>query len=219
MVLMRIERAGAESIPYRVRIGVTGHRKLDDPAAVEALVKQSIDAEVEGLLPEDARLKMERARRAGTAAISFSVLSSLAEGADRVVARAVLSYPHAHLEAVLPMTLEDYMEDFATEASRKDFAKLLSQCNEPVLLRKRRIRDECSDAYGQEELRKDAYARAGRYVVDHCDVLVAIWDGEPTRDRGGTAEIVEYAQEQNRPVLRVWGDLFYALSRGESIDE
>lgn len=216
---MRIERAGAESIPYRVRIGVTGHRKLDNPAAVEALVKKSIDAEVEGLLPEDARRKMERARRAGTAAISYSVLSSLAEGADRVVARAVLSYPNARLDAVLPMTLEDYMEDFATEASRKDFAELLSQCSEPVLLRTRRIRDECSNADGQEELLKDAYARAGRYVVDHCDVLVAIWDGEPARDRGGTAEIVQYALERYRPVLRVWGDLFYVLSRGESIYE
>jgi hypothetical protein len=211
---MRIEAPGIESTPYRVRIGVTGHRKLDDPAAVEALVKKAIDAEIEGLLAENARQKMERARSAGTAAISFSVVSSLAEGADRVVARAVLDYPDARLEAVLPMAVEDYMEDFATEASRKEFAVLLSQCSEPVLLRTRSIREERNDARGQAELRRDAYAQAGRYIVDHCDVLVAVWDGEPSRDRGGTGEIVEYAIQQKHPVLHVWGGSFEALNRG-----
>jgi hypothetical protein len=213
---MGIERPGIESISCRVRIGVTGHRKLGDPAAVETLVKKAIDAEVEGLLAEDARREMKRARRTGTAAIPFSVLSSLAEGADRVVARAVLSYPDARLEAVLPMTLEDYLEDFTTEASRKEFAELLSRCSEPVLLRTRNIRDERSDAEGQAELRKNAYAQAGRYVVDHCDVLVAVWDGEPARGRGGTAEIVQYARERNRPIVRVWGGLYEVLNRCSS---
>jgi hypothetical protein len=211
---MRIEGSGIESISRRVRVGVTGHRKLDDPAAVEALVKRAIDAEIEGLLAEDARRKMEHARRAGTAAISFSVVSSLAEGADRVVARAVLSYPDARLEAVLPMIVEDFMEDFATEASRKEFAELLSQCSEPVVLRTRRIRDDCSDAEGLAELRRDAYALAGRFVVDHCDVLIAVWDGEPERGGGGTAEIVQYALGQNRPVLCMWDGRFEVLNRG-----
>jgi hypothetical protein len=36
-------------IPYRIRISATGHRNLDDPAAVQALVKHAIDAEVEKL--------------------------------------------------------------------------------------------------------------------------------------------------------------------------
>jgi hypothetical protein len=213
---MGIEKFDIESIPYRIRIGVTGHRKLDDPAAVEALVKKAIKAEVEGLLAGESRRNMERVRSAGPAAISFSVVSSLAEGADRAVTRAVLSYPHARLEAVLPMTLEDYLEDFATEASRKEFAELLSRCDEPVLLRTRSIRDERSDAGGQAELRKDAYAHAGRYVADHCDALIAVWDGELARDRGGTAEIVHYALQQNLPVLRVWGGSFEVLSRGKN---
>ncbi|MGA2456095.1 MAG: hypothetical protein ABSF85_00775, partial [Terriglobales bacterium] len=87
-----------ESIPYRIRIGVTGHRKLDDPAALQALVKKAIDAEVENLFPVESRRKIERVRRTGTTAISFRVLSPLAEGADRVVARAVLADPDARLD-------------------------------------------------------------------------------------------------------------------------
>jgi len=53
----------------------------------------------------------------------------------------------------------------------------------------------------------------GQYVVDHCDVLIAVWDGQPSRGRGGTAEIVQYALEQNRPIIRVWGDSFEVLNR------
>ena len=203
-----------EAIPYRIRIGVTGHRKLDNPAAVQALVKKAIDTEIEKLFPEKSKKKIKRVREAGTTAISFRVLSPLAEGADRVVARAVLTYPDARLDAVLPLALEDYMEDFATEASRKEFTGLLSRCREPVLLRARRIQDDLRSPEALAELRRDAYVQAGRYVVDHCDVLIAVWDGEPSRGSGGTAEIVHYALEQDRPVIRVWGDSFEVLNSG-----
>jgi hypothetical protein len=196
------------------RIGVTGHRKLENPAAIEALVKQAIDAEIAGLFPPESRLKLEPARQAGATPISFRVLSALAEGADRVVARAVLSYPGARLEAVLPLALEDYLEDFASEESRAEFAALLARCGKPVLLRSRRILQDSSSPAGQAELRKDAYAQAGRYVVDRCDLLIAVWDGEPSSGHGGTAEIVQYAKEQGRPIVRVWGGFFEVLNAG-----
>ena len=208
--------ADFESIPYRIRIGVTGHRKLDDPSAMQALVKKAIDAEVEGLFPEESRRKIESVRRAGTTAISFRVLSPLAEGADRVVARAVLSDPGARLDVVLPLTLEDYLEDFATEESRKEFKELLGRCRKPVPLRTRRIQDDRRDPGDQAELRRDAYRQVGQYVVDHCDVLIAVWDGLPSRGRGGTTEIVQYAQEQNRPIICVWGDSFEVLNRDKN---
>ncbi len=212
-VAQRVQMPEFESIPYRIRIGVTGHRKLDDPRAVQVLVKKAIDAEVEKLFPEESRRSIERVRRAGTTAISFRVLSPLAEGADRVVARAVLSDPDARLDVVLPLTLEDYLQDFVTEESRKEFEELLGRCRKPVLLRTRRIQDDRHDPGDQAKLRRDAYGQVGRYVVDHCDVLIAVWDGEPSRGHGGTAEIVQYAQEQNRPIIRVWGDLFVVLNR------
>jgi hypothetical protein len=216
MDLMGVEMPDIESIPHCIRIGVTGHRKLENPTAVEVLVRRAIEAEVEGLLSENVRRKIKHVRRAGTAAISFRVLSSLAEGADRLMARAVLDYPDAHLDAVLPLALEDYLEDFASEESRKEFEKLLGLCEKPVFLRTRRIQDESSDPKNMAELRCDSYAHAGRYIVDHCDVLIAVWDGAPSRGRGGTAEIVQYALEKNRPILRVWGDSFEVLNRGHN---
>jgi hypothetical protein len=203
----------SEANQYCFRIGVTGHRRLNDPAAVEALVKRAIDAEAGKLFPANLRKKIEDGRQAGPAPVSYCVVSPLAEGADRVVARAVLESTDARLEAVIPLALEDYLEDFASGESRAEFAELLSRCGKPVFLRTRLIRDERQDANGQAEQRRDAYAQAGRYVVDHCDLLIAVWDGEPLGGRGGTAEIVEYAREQNRPILRVWNDSFEKFNR------
>jgi hypothetical protein len=62
-------------------------------------------------------------------------------------------------------------------------------------------------------LRRESYEQAGHYVVDHCDLLIAVWDREPSRGRGGTAEIVQYALEQRRPVIRVWEGAFEMLNR------
>jgi hypothetical protein len=201
------------AIPYRIRIGVTGHRRLDDPVALRATVRRAIDSEVEKLFPADSRQNIDRVRSAGTTDISFRVLSPIAEGADRVVARAVLDYPGARLDVVLPLTVEDYLEDFETEDSKKEFRDLLAQCRRPVPLRTRCIRDDRHDPGDQAELRRDAYKEVGEYVVNHCDVLIAVWDGQPARGRGGTAEVVKYAQEQNRPIIRVWGDAFEVLNR------
>ncbi len=205
--------ADFESIPFRIRIGVTGHRTLDNPGAIQATVKNAVDAEVEKLFPAESRRNIDRVRRAGATAISFRVLSPLAEGADRVVARAILADPAARLDVVLPLVLEDYRQDFLTEESWKEFEELFGRCRKPVLLRTRRIQDDRRDPGDQVELRRQAYDQVGRYVVDHCDVLIAVWDGQLSRGRGGTAEIVEYALEQNRPIIRVWGDSYEVLNR------
>jgi hypothetical protein len=208
--------AGVEAIPFRIRIGVTGHRKLDDPTAIQVMVKEAIDSEIESLFPEKSRSAIDHVRRAGTTAISFRVLSPLSEGADRLVARVVLCYPEARLDAILPLVVEDYLEDFATEESRQEFRELLGHSRNPVCLRTRLLRDDRQDPRDQSELRRDSYTHVGQYIVDHCDVLIAVWDGLPARGRGGTAEIVQYALEQNRPVIRIWANSIEVLNRGHN---
>lgn len=44
-----------EPVQYRIRIGVTGHGTLADPAVVTGAVKKALDAEVEKLFPEESR--------------------------------------------------------------------------------------------------------------------------------------------------------------------
>ena len=44
--------ADFEPLPYRLRIGVTGHRKLDDPEQIRAMVEKALATEIDRLFPE-----------------------------------------------------------------------------------------------------------------------------------------------------------------------
>lgn len=155
-----------------MRIGVTGHRDIADDA-----MEARVDAVLDELVAD---------------ADVIEVWSSLAEGADRLVARRVLARPGARLVVVLPLDADDYRADFAEPASRAQFDEMLR-------------RAERVDVAGSDEsgTRTSAYERAGHAVLGGCDVLVALWDGEPSRGRGGTAEIVAEARRRGRRVVVV----------------
>jgi hypothetical protein len=161
-----------------MRVGVTGHRSLADTTVVTADVERVLDDLV-----------------AGTPG-HIEVWSSLAEGADRVVATVVLDRPGGTLVAVLPLAPGDYRDDFAGAASRDEFDRLLEHAS--------RVEVTGPDASGTRE---SAYERAGLVIVERCDVLLALWDGAPSRGRGGTADIVTEARTRGRdtvvvPVIR-----------------
>ena len=153
-----------------VRIGVTGHRALADPARVAV----DVDEVLERVL-------------AGTTG-PVEVWSSLADGADRIVVDRVLARGAATLVAVLPLEPDDYRNDFDA-ASAADFDRLLALARE--------VRVTGPDDRGSRE---SAYERAGLAVVDACDVLLALWDGGASRGRGGTAEVVAAARRAGRRV-------------------
>jgi len=49
--------------------------------------------------------------------------------------------------------------------------------------------------------REDAYLDCGMETVNGSDVLLAVWDGQPARGKGGTAEVVEYARSLGKPLV------------------
>src|SRR5262249_10330644 len=63
--------------------------------------------------------------------------------------------------------------------------------------------DAVTDIVRTEGPREKAYELAGRAVVDRSDVMIVVWDGEPARGRGGTAEIYSYAQRWQKPILLI----------------
>jgi hypothetical protein len=126
--------------------------------------------------------------RNGTA---LQVISPLAEGADRLVARAAIE-EGATLVAPLPFPRQAYVKDFDDAASRADFFALLDQASEIIELDGRR---------GGEAERSAAYAAVGDWVTNECDILIAVWDGREASGAGGTAEVVERARRLGRPVL------------------
>ena len=168
---------GGGAAPFSLRIGVTGHRRLTDPAALVPGIRAAIQGVIERFLGPEAEP-------------ALLVISALAEGADRLVATEVLAGPDATLEAVLPLPPGDYLDDFTGDASKAEFTEMLGRAASVWVARPGGSRDE-------------AYERAGRHVVDRADVLIALWDGEPPRGRGGTATVVSYAREQGVPVAWV----------------
>lgn len=188
-----------DPIPYRIRLGVTGHRpdKLGDQ---EEISKQIYYELREGIV----LLLGEKTKNA-----YYTLVSPLAEGADRLVANAVLNFDESSiLEVALPLTLTDYLGTFdQSDDSRRSFYELYDKAAKKTVLRDVDLDNDPTVVIEEEEnrkdskkrLRKDAYERVGHYVVDKCDVLIAIWDRKEANGKGGTEEIVRYARSKNKP--------------------
>lgn len=123
----------------------------------------------------------------------FVLVSSLAEGADRLVVWRGLQRQDVELEAALPLPPDEYMRDFSAD-SAVEFRALLARARATVVV-------GCGGRRGAT--REDAYLAAGLYLVDTCSSLIALWDGAASRGRGGTAEIVAAAESRGLPVTVV----------------
>ena len=183
-----------------LRVGVSGHRLLAEPGQVAADVDAVLDRLVASAAGVRRRPGPSTGRDAGPrpgpgpgpapGSIQLIAVSSLAEGADRIVAERVLARPGGRLEVLLPLEPDDYATDFADEESRRTFDDLLVAADQVTV-----IPPDRSDAS-----REGAYARAGTAVLEQCDVLLALWDGQGARGRGGTAEVVAEARAMGRRV-------------------
>jgi len=175
--LVHVRQIEADGAPRRgigpqIRIGVTGHRFLAEVGKLERGVDRALDIVT---------------RLFG--AKQLLVISPLAEGTDRLVARAVLERD-GELIAPMPLAEKDYLTDLETEESRQEFRALLAEAVEVI-------------DPPETETRNEAYQRVGQYVLDQADVLIAIWDGQPAQGKGGTAEVVEKALARRMPVLHI----------------
>lgn len=172
-----MEENTADKAPNRdFIIGVTGHRWMRETkeliSAIDLVIGKIIQIYPGHLL---------------------NVLSPLAEGADRVLAKQFLCLPGIKLTAILPINLDEYVKDFSPEESKMEFHRMLNQSDKIITLPHPSSRDE-------------GYLAVGRYIVDHCDLLVAIWDGKVAQGRGGTGEIVHLARERNLPLAWICHD-------------
>jgi hypothetical protein len=109
-------------------------------------------------------------------------LTSLAAGTDQVFADVCLSLS-IPLTAVIP--LPGY-ERFFEGAALSSYERFFMQSR--ILQLDRADSDE------------DSFFRAGVLIADQSDLLLAVWDGLPSKGRGGTADIVAYATGCGRSV-------------------
>src|SRR5947199_2784138 len=110
-----------------LHVGITGHRVVTDTAAIRRGIEEAV-----------ARIATAYPGR------PLVVLSSLAEGADRMAAEALLRQPGSRLIAVMPFPRKQYAADFGADGSpsRIHFDALLARAAEVVEMPPCRRRDQ-----------------------------------------------------------------------------
>ncbi len=197
---------------FRLRIGITGHRsgfnenmvrhKLEEILGINVGNQGNafIPTELDNLMEVPSKNKLSKNYK--NEKLCYTILSSLAEGVDRIAAKIILNSPQGKLEAILPKAQELYEKSFNDLDSIQEFRELLHQSENIIITQPIEANQTEINERGNSS-KVDFYTPAGQYVVDHCDLLLAVWDGMEAHGRGGTAEIVAYAKTQNCPMVIV----------------
>jgi hypothetical protein len=114
-------------------------------------------------------------------------ISCLADGADSIFARAILD-AGGRLIVVIPA--KKYREGFPRK-HLPVYDSLLQKASETIALE-----------YVESD--SQAHMDASLRMIEQADELIAVWDGQPARGFGGTADVVAAARDRNIPVTVVW---------------
>lgn len=155
-------------------IGVTGHRSIPNVARLHHSIRQALFDILQDCGTKDAYL-----------------FSALAEGSDQLVAKIAQEFEVIELSVPLPKSINNYLEDFTSEEGVESYRNLLSSAFEIVYLP--------SSVKSQ-----DAYEGLGKYLVEHSDVLLAVWNGVFNQKKGGTGEVVKHALESGLPIYWIY---------------
>jgi hypothetical protein len=132
-----------------------------------------------------AELRERLAPYAGPELVGISLLGP---GCDHLFARTVLELG-GNLYVVVPA--KRYREQFTDPRAQQTYDRLYQQC-----------------AYFEEleylDSTEEAHMAAGRVMVERCTRLLAVWDGEPSKGLGGTADVVTYARQRGVPIEVIW---------------
>jgi hypothetical protein len=166
---------GAQEVgPLPLILGVTGHRDLRD---------EDIPRLTELVVAEYSELRTQYP------STPITLLSALADGADRLLAHLALGCG-MRLAVVLPMPVDLYEMDFHA-ASLDEFRMLLTKAEyiteipiAPGLTRE--------DIQKHGINREQQYARVGAYLAGHSAILIALWDGVELNLIGGTSQVVRF---------------------------
>jgi hypothetical protein len=143
-------------------------------------------------LPDDTerliqpKLHREAQKRA---ADDLTCVSCIADGPDSWFARAVLD-AGGGLIVVVPA--EKYRDALPVE-HHPVYDELLARASDVIRL-------------DHVESTSQAHMDASVRMLELADELVAVWDGQPARGYGGTADVVDAARDRGLAVTVVWPD-------------
>ncbi len=119
----------------------------------------------------------------------LQILSPLADGADRLVAKVALE-EKIQLIVPLPMPKSIYEQDFDVQ-SQQEFNQLLKQANQVFTLPLAEGNTE-TNIVEQNDNRTQQYALVGAFIARHSHILLALWDGISLDKMAGTAQVVQF---------------------------
>lgn len=110
------------------------------------------------------------------------IISGMALGVDQWAAEIAVA-AGIPFTAAIPFRGQ---EDAWPTSSQKAYAALLKKAHDVVIV------SEGGYSPHKMQLRNE-------WMVDHCDKLIAVWDGTP----GGTANCVSYAMSKDKEIIRI----------------
>lgn len=193
--------------PMTLRIGVAGHRTLpadqlprlrEEIRAIYAAIGQAVQA----IFREEAATWLY-ARETPI----IRIISSLAEGADRLCVEPDLTaFDGLKLElaCIFPFLKEEFEQDFLPKNSVIDkqqgtvveFNAILERIGygQPTA--------QVIELDGNPANRDAAYNHCSQLLVAHSDILIAVYDGDDSEDKG-TAAAVKAAKHNGIPVIHI----------------
>ncbi|WP_319524684.1 hypothetical protein [uncultured Desulfosarcina sp.] len=194
--------------PMTLRIGVAGHRRLEK-ATLPVLRQQlkKIYADLHRLIQRAASHEIAKNIYAPEPFV-IRFISPLAEGADRLCIEPELMPFEVELAAILPFARAEYEKDFAPASSDVETGQ--GTVAEFRGLLKRIGFDEAGDNAWVPLIELDGslshspedYNDCAKVLVEHSDLLVAVYDGNDSENTG-TAATVRAAMEQGVTVIHV----------------
>lgn len=173
-----------------IRIGISGHRNLVEPDKLMIGISAAFSQIATIYSAKD-----------------WLIYSSLAEGADCMIAQYVLEHSLAKLIVPLPLPENGYLDDFSSPKAKKLFRELFQKA------------DQVIELYPQSD-KDSSYLASGEYIVDNSDIFITVWDGQPARGKGGTGDIINLVRKKQLPLAWIWaggqqGQALSALSQGQ----
>ncbi|MGP3951185.1 hypothetical protein [Streptomyces sp. 7N604] len=114
-------------------------------------------------------------------------VSCIADGPDTWFAQAVLDHG-GRIEVVIPA---DQYREGLPEWHHTTYGTLLQRAVEV-------------HRTGLVESTSEAHMAGSEILVGLVDELIAVWDGQPARGYGGTADVVAYAERNGVPARVLW---------------
>lgn len=210
-----------------LRVGVTGHRTqpLINMGIQSSQLQQEMREVLDAIRRTVSHLQSRHAALFSNQAAEMRLISAVASGTDTIAVREALAVtPPYNVTAVMPFPAEVYSLDFTEKVDKRRRERDALRLDDPgrLAIEAQLIAAEADSTEfaaismdaniarvtldgerTNEDSREKAYWAAGQLVVNHSDILVAVWDNRSSSNRGGTWRVVGDALRLGIPIIHI----------------